>query len=50
MRRFAVIVALGELLGMFGGVVTPAPALAGGRGTDGSVLGRGGGHRPGRRA
>jgi len=43
-------VALGELLGMFGGVVTPAPALAGGRGTDGSVLGRGGGHRPGRRA
>ena len=32
MRRFAVIVALGALLSMFGGVATPAPALAGGRG------------------
>ena len=28
MRRLAVIVALGALLGMFGGVVTAAPALA----------------------
>jgi hypothetical protein len=32
MRRLGVIVALGLLLGMFGGVVTAAPALAGGRG------------------
>jgi hypothetical protein len=32
MRRFAVIVALGALLGMTGGVATAAPALAGGRG------------------
>ena len=32
MRRIAVIVALGALLGMLGGVVTAAPALAGGRG------------------
>jgi hypothetical protein len=29
MRRFGVIVALGALLGMFGGVVTASPALAG---------------------
>ena len=28
MRRLAVIVALGVLLGMFGGVVTASPALA----------------------
>jgi hypothetical protein len=32
MRRAGVIVALGALLGLFGGVVTAAPALAGGRG------------------
>ena len=32
MRRFAVIVALGALLGMFGGAATATPALAGGRG------------------
>jgi hypothetical protein len=32
MRRFGVIVALGALLGMFGGAATAAPALAGGRG------------------
>jgi len=32
MRRFAVIVALGALLGMFGGAAAAAPALAGGRG------------------
>jgi hypothetical protein len=32
MRRFGVVVALGVLLGMFGGVVTASPALAGGRG------------------
>ena len=38
MRRFGVIVALGALLGMFGGMVTAAPALAvGGRG-DGWVF------------
>jgi hypothetical protein len=37
MRRFAVIVTLGALLGMFGGVATAAPALAGGRG-DGWVF------------
>ena len=38
MRRIGVIVALGALLGMFGGVVTAAPALAvGGRG-DGWVF------------
>ena len=29
MRRFGVIVALGALLGMFAGVLTAAPALAG---------------------
>jgi hypothetical protein len=32
MRRLGVIVALGALLGLFGGVATAAPALAGGRG------------------
>ena len=32
MRRVGVIVALGALLGMFGGAVTATPALAGGRG------------------
>ena len=32
MRRLGVIVALGALLGMFGGAATAAPALAGGRG------------------
>jgi hypothetical protein len=32
MSRFAVIVALGALLSMFGRVVTASPALAGGRG------------------
>lgn len=32
MRRAGVIVALGALLGLFGGVVTAGPALAGGRG------------------
>ncbi len=32
MRRLGVIVALGALLGMVGGVVAAAPALAGGRG------------------
>jgi hypothetical protein len=32
MRRIGVIVALGALLSMLGGVVTAAPALAGGRG------------------
>ena len=38
MRRIRVVVALGALLGMFGGVVTAAPALAvGGRG-DGWVF------------
>ena len=37
MRRFAVIVALGALLSMFGGAATAAPALAGGRG-DGWVF------------
>jgi hypothetical protein len=29
MRRFGVIVALGALLGMFGGLVTASPVLAG---------------------
>jgi len=29
MRRFGVIVALGAMLGMFAGVLTAAPALAG---------------------
>jgi hypothetical protein len=37
MRRIGVIVALGALLSMLGGVVTAAPALAGGRG-DGWVF------------
>jgi len=37
MRRLAVIVTLGALLGMFGGVATAAPALGGGRG-DGWVF------------
>jgi hypothetical protein len=32
MRRLGVIIALGALLGMFGGVVTTSPALADGRG------------------
>jgi hypothetical protein len=32
LRRFAVTVALGALLGVFGGVATAAPALAAGRG------------------
>jgi hypothetical protein len=32
MRRLGVIVALGALLGMFGGLVTASPALAGHRG------------------
>jgi hypothetical protein len=32
MRRLGVIVALAALLGLFGGAVTSAPALAGGRG------------------
>ena len=32
MRRLGVIVALGALLGMFGGATTASPALAGGRG------------------
>jgi hypothetical protein len=32
MRRIGVIVALSALLGMFGGALTAAPALAGGRG------------------
>ena len=32
MRRLGVIVALGALLGVFGGAVTASPALAGGRG------------------
>src|SRR5262249_19636874 len=31
MRRLGVIVALGALLGMFGGVATASPAFAGGR-------------------
>jgi hypothetical protein len=35
MRRVGFIVALAALLGMSGGVVTAAPALAGGRGADG---------------
>ena len=35
MRRIGVIVALGALLGMSGGVVTAAPALAGGGVTGG---------------
>jgi hypothetical protein len=38
MRRAGVIVALGAQLGMFGGVVTAAPAFAGGGGDGWQVL------------
>ena len=40
MRRFGVIVALGAMLGMFAGVLTAFPALAG-RGANGTRGGYG---------